>query len=128
MQGIEVFGFNDLKSVANYLEGKESYVAPDVKAGSLSSGRNKVLNFQDVQGQDALIQHIVVAATGGHNILMSGSPGCGKSMIAKRMDTILPDMTEEEALEVTKIYSVAGLLNERPRSAYYQTTFSCSAS
>ncbi len=74
---------------------------------------DKRLDFQDVQGQDALVQYIVVAAAGGHNMLMSGSPGCGKSMIAKRMDTILPDMTEEEALEVTKIYSVAGLLKER---------------
>lgn len=113
VQGIEVFGFNDLKSIANYLEGKENYVAPAVETGSPSIGWNKALDFLDVQGQDALIQHIVVAAAGGHNILMSGSPGCGKSMIAKRMDTILPDMTEEEALEVTKIFSVAGLLRYR---------------
>ncbi|HCF70115.1 MAG TPA: magnesium chelatase, partial [Syntrophomonas sp.] len=113
VQGIEVFGFNDFNSVVNYLEGKESYVVPDAKVRALSKVRDKMLDFQDVQGQEALIQHIIVSAAGGHNILMSGSPGCGKSMIAKRMDTILPDMTEEEALEVTKIYSVAGLLKDR---------------
>ncbi|MFA7468853.1 MAG: YifB family Mg chelatase-like AAA ATPase [Desulfotomaculaceae bacterium] len=113
VQGIEVFGFSELKSVVAHLEGKESYVAPVAKAGDLHSVHDKRLDFQDVQGQDALVQYIVVAAAGGHNMLMSGSPGCGKSMIAKRMDTILPDMTEEEALEVTKIYSVAGLLRER---------------
>lgn len=112
VHGIKVLGFNTLKSVVDYLEGKQSYVAPDLELSG-QSNENRMIDFQDVQGQDALIQYIVVAAAGGHNIMMSGSPGCGKSMIAKRMATILPDMTEEEALEVTKIYSVAGLLKNR---------------
>jgi len=68
------------------------------------------MDFIDVQGQNALIEFIVVAAAGGHNMLMIGPPGCGKSMIAQRIPTILPSMTESEALEVTKIYSVAGLM------------------
>jgi len=112
VHGIRVLGFSTLKSVVDYLEGKECYVSPVVKVSGQGS-TNEIVDFRDVQGQDALIQYIVVAAAGGHNILMSGSPGCGKSMIAKRMATILPDMTEEEALEVTKIYSVAGLLKDR---------------
>jgi len=72
-----------------------------------------IVDFQDVQGQDSAIEFVAVAAAGGHNLLMSGAPGCGKSMIAKRIPTILPPMSEEEALEVTKIYSVAGLLKNR---------------
>ncbi|ABO51511.1 magnesium chelatase, ChlI subunit [Desulforamulus reducens MI-1] len=100
VQGIEVLGFNDLKSVVEYLEGRKAYEVPALKISDQTQVKKRVIDFQDVQGQDVLIQHIVVAAAGGHNILMSGSPGCGKSMIAKRMDTILPDMTEEEALEV----------------------------
>lgn len=112
VQGIKVLGFTTLKSVINYLEGKEDYVPP-LEEESDPIDANDIIDFQDVQGQDALIQYIVVAAAGGHNILMSGSPGCGKSMIAKRIATILPDMTEEEALEVTKIYSVSGLLKDR---------------
>nr|WP_242835003.1 ATP-binding protein [Clostridium sartagoforme] len=56
---------------------------------------------------------MVVSAAGGYNIIMSGSPGCEKSMIAKRIPTILPMMTERETLEVTKIYSVAGLLKKQ---------------
>ncbi|WP_411682649.1 magnesium chelatase domain-containing protein [Clostridium thailandense] len=66
---------------------------------------SKIIDFEDVHGQDSVIDFIVVAAAGGHNIILSGSPGCGKSMIAKRIPTILPSMTEEEALEVTKIHT-----------------------
>ena len=70
----------------------------------------KSLDFKDVKGQDKLIEAAVLAAAGGHNMLMIGEPGCGKTMIAQRIPTILPEMTEEECLEVTKIHSISGLL------------------
>ena len=70
----------------------------------------RILDFKDVKGQDELIEAVVLAAAGGHNILMVGEPGCGKTMIAQRIPTILPEMTEEECLGVTKIYSISGLL------------------
>lgn len=69
------------------------------------------LDFSDVRGQDELIDAIVLGAAGGHNILMIGEPGCGKTMIAQRIPGILPGMTEKEALEVTKIHSISGLLD-----------------
>jgi magnesium chelatase family protein len=68
------------------------------------------LDFSDVRGQDDLIEAIVLGAAGGHNILMIGEPGCGKTMIAQRIPTILPTMSEKESLEVTKIHSIAGLM------------------
>ena len=68
------------------------------------------VDFLDVKGQDELIEAIVLGAAGGHNILMIGEPGCGKTMIAQRIPTILPRMTEKESLEVTKIHSISGLL------------------
>ena len=77
-------------------------------AGSLAERHG--LDFSDVRGQDDLIEAIVLGAAGGHNILMIGEPGCGKTMIAQRIPTILPEMSEKESLEVTKIHSISGLL------------------
>ncbi|MFT8313984.1 MAG: YifB family Mg chelatase-like AAA ATPase [Clostridium sp.] len=113
VKGINIFSFDTLKNVVQFLQ--------DTNYNLDLSGLNEqhiiehesLLDFKDVQGQDSIIDFIVVAAAGGHNMILSGSPGCGKSMIAKRIPTILPEMTEEEALEATKIYSVAGLLKNR---------------
>nr|MCR5747749.1 YifB family Mg chelatase-like AAA ATPase [Lachnospiraceae bacterium] len=74
-------------------------------------GKDDALDFSDVKGQDELIEAIVLGAAGGHNILMIGEPGCGKTMIAQRIPRILPRMSEKESLEVTKIHSIAGLLD-----------------
>lgn len=68
------------------------------------------VDFSDVKGQYELLRAIMLVAAGGHNILMIGEPGCGKTMIAERIPTILPEMTEKESLEVTKIHSISGLL------------------
>lgn len=111
VKGINVFGFSSLKEVVKFLENKKEYVR-DVSIKNLEIKNQYDADFNEVQGQETLIEYIVVAAAGGHNMLMIGPPGCGKSMIAKRIPTILPSMTEKEALEVTKIYSVSGLLKE----------------
>ena len=71
-----------------------------------------MLDFADVKGQQELIEAIVLGAAGGHNVLMIGEPGCGKTMIAERIPIILPRMTEKESLEVTKIHSISGLIPE----------------
>lgn len=112
VKGVSIYGFEDLKSIIDFIEGK---VQADtfVDNTDVDSKISYLIDFKDVKGQDVLIEYIVVAAAGGHNMLMVGTPGCGKSMIAKRIPTILPKMGEEEALEVTKIYSVAGLLKSK---------------
>ena len=111
VHGVEILGFHDLTGVIRCLEGKTS--GGEIHVGEKEKGSEEsgiVLDFKDVKGQDELIEAVVLAAAGGHNMLMVGEPGCGKTMIAQRIPTILPEMTEEECLEVTKIYSISGLL------------------
>lgn len=108
VRNIEVYGFEKLPDVIRFLEGKSTgdvmnqreETQPDVF-------REYALDFADVKGQNDLIEAVVLAAAGGHNMLMIGEPGCGKTMLAERIPTILPKMTEEESLEVTKIYSIS---------------------
>lgn len=113
VKDINVFAFERLKDVIDFLEKTTPYQELVNIEGKQVIQRPNLLDFDDVQGQSAVIEFIVAAASGGHNFLMTGVPGCGKSMIAKRIPTILPEMTEEEALQVTKIYSVAGLLKNK---------------
>ena len=112
VNGVNIYGFSNILSVKDFLEGKE-YQMPILNDNKNESQDPYAIDFRDVQGQDGMIEYIILAASGGHNMLMIGSPGCGKSMIAKRIPSILPTMSEEESLEVTKIYSVAGLLQKR---------------
>lgn len=113
VKGINIFSFNTLKDVVSFLEGSYTYEESLELNINMHRYDPSLLDFEDVKGQDSIIEFLVVAAAGGHNIIMTGSPGCGKSMIAKRIPSILPSMSEDEALEVTKIYSVSGLLKDR---------------
>lgn len=112
VQGIHVFGFEDFSSVLYFLEGKSDYNMPTIKEMEIFTDAEYEIDFSDVKGQEQVIRNTVVAAAGGHNMLLIGEPGCGKSMIAKRIPTILPKMTEQESLEVTKIHSVTGRLED----------------
>ncbi len=116
VRDINVYGFEDLQQVVKFFEeGISKFVSPVGMPPAQPSGDRAHVDFSEVQGQDSLIEYIVIAAAGGHHLLMIGSPGCGKSMVAKRIPTILPSMGEQESLEVTKVHSVAGLLRDKGR-------------
>ncbi len=113
VDGIEVYGMKSLHDTWLLMTGQKAF-APyylDRKA-FFNSKRHYLSDLSDVKGQHQVKRALEVAAAGGHNMLMVGPPGTGKSMIAKRMATILPDMSEEEAIETTKIHSIAGRLKE----------------
>ncbi|MGN0168625.1 MAG: YifB family Mg chelatase-like AAA ATPase [Acetatifactor sp.] len=111
--GVEVIGIKTLREAVQFLEGK-AMPLKDEDVNHMPEGNSilTALDFSDVKGQQELIDAIVLGAAGGHNVLMIGEPGCGKTMIAERIPTILPKMTERESLEVTKIHSISGLLPE----------------
>ena len=98
-----------LLSLVNFFKGNQVIAPPIPKVATLYP---KTLNFSDVRGQYTARRALEIAAAGGHNLLMSGPPGAGKSMLANRLPTILPDLEPAEALELSMIYSVAGLLPE----------------
>lgn len=110
VHGIETLGFTDLTEVIRYLEGKQAFWKSQRLLPKILFAE-RALDFSDVKGQEDVIEAALLAAAGGHNMLMIGEPGCGKTMIAQRISTILPEMSEEECLEVTKIYSISGLLS-----------------
>ena len=110
VQGIEVLGFLNLIDVIRYLEGKQEFKEWKDARNDQNMLHESILDFADVKGQKEVVDAALLAAAGGHNMLMIGEPGCGKTMIAQRIGTILPKMSEEECLEVTKIYSISGLL------------------
>ena len=104
-----VFGATTLTEVLEILDGRsEGKLAP--RESPAQTRETHDVDFSEVRGQEHAKRAVEVAAAGGHNILMSGPPGSGKTMIARRIPTILPELEREEALETTKIFSVAGLL------------------
>ncbi len=111
VDGIQVYALKNLVEVVDFLNDRRQ-CKPAEKAIALPEPVVDADDFADVQGQFIAKRAFEIAAAGGHNLLLVGVPGSGKTMLARRMRSILPEMTPQEALEVTKIYSIAGLLKE----------------
>ena len=110
--GVEIFGARCLADVYAHLIGEKPIEPSHCDIDKIFSEQSVYnIDFSDVRGQYALRRGVELCVSGGHNLLLIGTPGSGKSMIAQRIPTILPDMSLEEAIEVTKIYSIAGELD-----------------
>lgn len=132
--GMKIIGVSNLAEVVKYLNKQIKIESQNINVESIFQSQNTYkIDFSEVKGQENIKRAIEISAAGGHNLLMIGTPGSGKTMLARRIPSILPDLTFEEALETTKIHSIAGemeknvsIITIRPFRAPHHTISSVS--